>query len=119
MVVTDETLKLARTAAADLRRKGEAALADAVENLVEASQPDAVPTPDYLTPSQAGSLLRVTGQTIKDWVHAGKLDGFQFEGRIVVPRAAVEAYLRRARGSLDLEDVPDAEAAALVVEGRS
>lgn len=110
---------MARTAAADLRRTGKTTLAKAVETLVQASEPHAVPTlAEYLTTIQAGELLGVSGQTIKNWVSEGKLSGYRLGGRIVIPRQAVETYVQRARRSLELEDLPDGQAATVVAEGR-
>lgn len=117
--MTDETLQLARSAAADLRRKGQRRLAEAVERLVEASEPEAVPSRSYLTSTQAGELLGVAGETIKNWVREGKLQGYRVGGRISVPRAAVATYVQRARGFLDLEDVPEAEEAVVVAADES
>ena len=71
-----------------------------------------------LTTSQAGDLLSVSGQTIKNWVRDGRLSGFRVGGRIMVPKDAVAEYIYRARGSLELDEIPDETAARLVAEGR-
>ncbi len=42
-----------------------------------------------LTTSQAGDLLGVTGQTIKNWVRDRRIKGFRVGGRIMVPRDGV------------------------------
>ena len=69
--------------------------------------------------TQAGDLLGVTGQTIKNWVRDRRIKGFRVGGRIMVPRDIVVDYVRRARTSLDLEEISDAEAAQLAAEGRA
>lgn len=117
-MIADETLDLARMTAAELRQRGEERRAEAIEALVEAAREEPIPALDFLTTTRAGELLGVTGQTIKNWVREGQLAGYRIGGRVVIPRQAVEAYVRRARGSLDLEDFSDEEAAELVADGR-
>lgn len=118
-MITERTLMAARQAATDLRQRGEVEWAAAIEALVEAARDEAVPALDLLTSSEAGDLLGVTGQTIKNWVRAGHLTGFRVGGRIMVPKESVAAYARQARTSLDLDEVSDEEAARLVAEGRA
>jgi excisionase family DNA binding protein len=117
-MITEQTLTTAKRTAATLRERGEVEGAAAVEALVEAARDDAVPALDLLTSSQAGELLGVTGQTIKNWVRAGHLTGYRVGGRIMVPKEAVAAYVQHTRQSLDLEELSDEEAARLVAEGR-
>ena len=117
-MVTQETLQLARTAAQELRQRGEHARAEAIDALVAASRDEALPSLDLLTSSEAGDVFGVTGQTIKNWVRQGRLGGYRVGGRIMVPKAVVTDYVRQARRSLDLEEVSDEEAANLVTEGR-
>jgi excisionase family DNA binding protein len=117
-MVTQETLQLARTAAKELRQRGEHARAAAIDALVNASRDDTLPSLDLLTSSEAGDVLGVTGQTIKNWVRQGRLRGYRVGSRIMVPKDVVTDYVRRARGSLDLDEVSDEEAADLVAEGR-
>jgi excisionase family DNA binding protein len=117
-MITKETLDLARTAATELRASGQAERAQAIEALVEAVRDEPIPSLDFLTTTKAGNLLGVTGQTIKNWVREGRLAGYRVGGRVVIPREAVDEYIRRARGSLDLEVFSDEEAAEVVAEGR-
>lgn len=117
-MITDETLDLARTTAAELRNQGQAERARAIEALVDVAREESIPALDFLTTTKAGTLLGVTGQTIKNWVRDGRLAGYRVGGRVVIPREAVDKYVRRARGSLDLEVISDEEAAELVTEGR-
>lgn len=117
-MITQETLEIAKATAEDLRRRGEHEQAQAIEALVEAAREEAVPSLDLLTSAQAGDLLGVTGQTIKNWVRQGRLTGYRVGGRIMIPKQAVVDYVRRARSSLDLEEIADVEAAQLVTEGR-
>jgi len=118
-MITEQTLSTARQTAAELRQRGEIDRAAAIEALVEAARDEAVPALDLLTTSETGELLGVTGQTIKNWVRAGRLAGYRVGGRIMIPKEAVAAYLTQARQSLDLEEISDDEAARLVAEGRA
>ena len=117
-MVTRETLRLAQTATEELRQRGEHDRAKAIDALVEASRDEALPTLDVLTSSEAGDVLGVTGQTIKNWIRQGRLAGYRVGSRIMVPKEALADYVCRARGALDLDDVSDEEAADLVAEGR-
>lgn len=109
-MITEETLQVARRTAADLHRRGEHDSARAVEALVEVVCDKAIPSLDLLTTTQAGRVLGVTGQTIKNWVQEGHLAGVRVGGRIMVARDAVAGYVRRARQSLDLDVISDATA---------
>lgn len=73
---------------------------------------------EVLTSTEAGNLVGVSGQTIKNWVRQGRLAGYRVGGRIMIPKDTVADYVRRARRSLDLEEVADEMAARLVAEGR-
>jgi excisionase family DNA binding protein len=117
-MISDRTIRMAEDAAAALRQRGEADRAGAVEALIEAAREQALPTLDLITTTEAGELIGVTAQTIKNWVRDGRLRGFRVGGRIMIPTEAISEYVRRARGSLDLEEMSDVEAAALVAEGR-
>lgn len=118
-MITEETLEIVKKTADDLRQRGENERAQAIEALVQAVGEEAVPSLDLLTTTEAGDVLGVTGQTIKNWVRRGRLVGYRVGGRIMVPKETVVDYVRRARESLDLEEISDAEAARLVAEGRS
>ena len=83
-----------------------------------AARDDALPSLELLTSTEAGDLLGVSGQTIKNWVRQGHLRGYRVGGRIMVPKDVVAEYVRRARQSLDLEVIPDEEAARLGRETR-
>lgn len=118
-MVTARTLKLAQRTADNLRQRGEVAEAKAIETLVKAVGDDQLPSLDLLTTSQAGDLLGVTGQTIKNWVRQGRLPAYRVATRIMVSKDAVSDYVRRAGSSLDMEDISDAQAARLVAQGRA
>lgn len=117
-MIPDETLQIARETAEELRQRGEPERARAIEALVEAAHEDAVPSLDLFTSTEAGELLGVTGQTIKNWVRQGQLRGYRIGGRILVPKDEVADYVRQARRSLELDVISDEEAASLVDEGR-
>jgi excisionase family DNA binding protein len=117
-VISEQTLDVARQAAEELRRRGEDERAEAIEALVDAARSDALPSLNLATTTEAGAVLGVSGQTIKNWVRQGQIQGYRVGSRIMVPRDALADYVRRARRSLDLEVISDEEAAALVDEGR-
>lgn len=117
-MVTQRALDVARQTAEELRERGADEQAAAIETLLAVAREDAVPTLDLLTSNQAGELFGVTGQTIKNWVKQGQLEGYRVGGRIMVPKDALIKYVQRARTSLELPDLSDEEAASLVAEGR-
>lgn len=117
-MLTEATRIMAERMAEDLRRRGDLESAQVIEALVREAQGRSGTSLDLLTSTQVGELLGVTGQTIKNWVREGNLDGYRIGGRIMVPRQVVEDYVARARTPLDLEKSSDDEAARLVAEGR-
>lgn len=118
-MVNQETLDVAKRTAEQLRERGEQQQAQAIEALLEVAREEALPTLDLLTSTQAGNLLGVSGQTVKNWVRQGRIAAYRVGGRIMVPKEAVAAYVRRARTSLDLDTVSDDEAAQLAADSRS
>ena len=117
-MITDQILSTAKTLAEELRQQGREEPAQAVEALVAVAREEAVPKLALLTTTEAGELFGVTAQTIKNWVRDKRLTGYRIGGRILLPRAAVLEYVRQAGASLDLEELTNEEAAALVAEGR-
>ena len=117
-MISEETLQIARRTAEELRQRGGDERAQAIEALVDAAQQDTLPSLDLLTTTEAGNVLGVSGQTIKNWVRQGQLQGYQVGSRIMVPKETVAEYVRRARGSLELDVISDEDAASLVDEGR-
>lgn len=117
-MLSPDKLRAAKRTAEELRQRGEVEGAQAIEALIQAAEGDTLPALDLLTSTQTGDLFGVSGQTIKNWVRQGKLSGYRVGARIMVPKTAVEEYVRRAGQSLDLEEVSDEEAARLVEEGR-
>ena len=117
-MITEDTLRIARRAAEELRQQGDPERAAAIEALVDAAREDALPSLDLLTSTEAGQLLGVSGQTIKNWVRQGQLQGYRIGGRIMVPKDVVAEYVQKAGHSLDLDVLSDEEAARLVEEGR-
>src|SRR3982751_198036 len=108
-MITQEMLNRAKAAADDLRRQGEVERASAIDALIKAARDDAVPALDLLTSTQAGDLLGVSGQTIKNWVRQGRLVGYRVGGRIMVPKEVLAEYVRRARSLLELDPVSDSD----------
>ena len=118
-MVTEQTFTLARATVEERCQRGEHERAQAIEALIDAARAEAVPALDLLTSTQVGDLLGVSGQTIKNGVRQGRLAGYRIGGRIMVPAESVAAYARRARASPELDEISDADAAHLVVEGRT
>lgn len=117
-MISNETLQIAQRTARDLHQQGEHERARAIEALVKAAHRDTTPGLDLLTSTEAGKLVGVSGQTIKNWVRQGQMQGYRVGSRVMIPRSVVVDYVRRARCSLDLAVIPDEEAADLVEEGR-
>jgi len=117
-MITEQTIDTASALAEELRRQGREEPARAVKALAAAARRDALPKLDLLTTTEVGQFFGVTAQTIKNWVRDKRITGYRVGGRILLPREAVLEYVRQAGASLDLEELSDAEAAALVAEGR-
>ncbi|MDQ2827819.1 MAG: helix-turn-helix domain-containing protein [Chloroflexota bacterium] len=158
-MVTDTAVDTLRETVEELRRRGEAQRAEALETvLVEngrlreslalirelsdsraelgqtrGAAPSYIPSVaarraasrtqqpvdlDLLTSTEVGDLVGVTGQTIKNWVKEGRMKAYRIGSRIMVPREVVEAYVRSAGESLDLDDCSPEEAVRLVNEAR-
>lgn len=111
-------LKRAQRLRDQLEEQGEPEEAEIVDRLLRQWQASTIPALDLMTTTEAGNLIGVTGQTIKNWVKNGSFQGYRVGNRIMIPREAVEEYVRRARTSLDLEEISDEEASELVREGR-
>ena len=116
-MVTDDVLKLARRAAADLRRRGEPERAGAIEALLEAVSANGPPISEPVSDGTAADLLGVDGRTLRRWVQEGEYTRYRV-GPLPIPAEIVREYVRRAQASLDLEAIPDDEAARLIAEGR-
>lgn len=118
-MLTEQTLELARKAAAELRARGEFDSAAAVEALLAATANGHTPLPE--APAAGGrsaDLLGATGQMIRAWVESGQFTEYHVGPHLTIPASAVEEYVRLAGSSLDLEDYSPEEAARLVSEGR-
>ncbi len=121
-MVTEQTIKDAQAVADELRQRGEAERAQAIDVIVEAvrngnggASPAAGPTAE--ASERVGDLFSVSGPTLKKWVEEGRYTSYRV-GKFSIPRELVEEYVRRAGPSLDLEEVSDEEAARLVAEER-
>lgn len=63
----------------------------------------------FYTTSEAGRIIGVSAQTIKNWVARGLLVGYRLGGRTVIPHAALEEY-RTLGAALDaIEPLPAVE----------
>ncbi|HEX8727988.1 MAG TPA: helix-turn-helix domain-containing protein [Ktedonobacterales bacterium] len=63
----------------------------------------------FFTTAEAGRLIGVTPQTIKNWVARGLLAGYRLGGRIVVPHAALEEYRALGAAMQAIEPLPPVE----------
>lgn len=63
----------------------------------------------FYTTAEAGRLVGVTPQTIKNWVARGLLAGYRLGGRVVIPRAALEEYRSLGEALADIEPLPPVE----------
>lgn len=116
-MISEQTINVAKSAAAELRERGEQERAQAIEALIDAVTNGMAPRPDQPAMDQVGDLVGATGPMLKKWVQEGRFSAYR-AGKFVIPKELVEEYVRRAGPSLDLEEIPDEEAARLVAEGR-
>ncbi len=63
----------------------------------------------FYTTAEAGRIIGVTPQTIKNWVARGLLAGYRLGGRIVIPRAALEEYRALGAAMQAIEPLPPVE----------
>ena len=101
-----------RALAVQRRLEGQGATEDAqvVEQLVReltAVQPKT--ERPYYTVSEAAELIGVSGQTVKNWISRGLMDGYKLGGRIVIPRAELDDYRPIAEASQGIEPLPSRE----------
>jgi len=121
-VITEQIIREAEAIADELRQRGEAERARAIDIIVEAvrngnSAPPATEPAATEDIEGVGQLYGVSGQTLKKWVEEGRYTSYQ-AGRLPIRRTTVEGYVRRGGPSLELEEVSDEEAARLVAEER-
>jgi len=121
--MTSENALLVNRAMDVRRRLEEQGLQDdaqIVEQLVQrvlASEPKS--ERPFYTVTEAAKLVGVSGQTIKNWVSRGMLQGYRLGGRIVIPRAALDDYKPLAEAAKGLDPLPDVgEVIASIREGR-
>lgn len=74
---------------------------------VQALQPQS--ERQFYTTAEAGRLIGVTPQTIKNWVARGLLAGYRLGGRIVIPRAALDEYRDLGAATRAIEPLPPTE----------
>lgn len=74
---------------------------------VQALQPQS--ERQFYTTAEAGRLIGVTPQTIKNWVARGLLAGYRLGGRIVIPRAALDEYRDLGAAMRAIEPLPPIE----------
>lgn len=95
---TNKLLERAQDAQRRLEEQGlrdEARVMRELAAEVQALQPQV--ERQFYTTAEAGRLIGVSPQTIKNWVARGLLAGYRLGGRVAIPRTALEEY--RALGS--------------------
>jgi excisionase family DNA binding protein len=108
-----ETDKLMERALNAQRRLEERGLRDEARVMldliaeVEALQPQVGRR--FYTTAEAGRLIGVTSQTVKNWVARGLLAGYRLGGRVVIPRAALEEYRALGAAMEAIEPIPPVE----------
>jgi excisionase family DNA binding protein len=117
-MVSEQTRMIASKAAEDLRRRGEDERARAIEALLAATGEQTTPSVDAARTEEMPDLLGATGQEIMRWIREGRYTAYRI-GNQIIPADTVKEYVGRARRSLELPDLPDEEAARLVIEGRT
>jgi excisionase family DNA binding protein len=95
-------VQLAEEGAQALRAQGQEEHAQAIEAVLGVAltaQPRASTDkpPEYFTPAQAARALQLRVKTVKDWIAAGELETISVDGRTVISREALLAYLDRLR----------------------
>ncbi len=123
-MITEQTIRDAEAIADELRQRGDAQRAQAIDTIVEAVRTgngangaSRAPEPVAEDTERVGDLFSVSGPVLKKWVEEGRYTSYRV-GRFSIPRELVEEYVRRSGSSLDLEDFTPEEAAQLVAEGR-
>lgn len=108
-----DTSKLVERALDAQRRLEERGLRDEARVMldliaeVQALQPQA--ERQFYTTSEAGRLIGVSAQTVKNWVARGLLAGYRLGGRVVIPRAALEDYRALGAALQAIEPLPPVE----------
>jgi excisionase family DNA binding protein len=109
-------VQLAQEAAEELYARGRGEHARAIEVILaralDSEAPEAGLRSEFLTSGRAARALGVSPQTIKNWVAAGNLRGVRLGGRLLVPRAAIQAYLDQLREAQRQAPRPTRERAA-------
>ncbi len=63
----------------------------------------------FYTTAEAGRIIGVSAQTVKNWVARGLLVGYRLGGRMVIPRAALEDYRALGEAMRAIEPLPPVE----------
>lgn len=107
---TDKLVERALDAQRRLEERGlsdEAAIMHDLIEEVRALDPQA--DRQFYTTAEAGRLIGVSAQTIKNWVARGLLEGYRLGGRVVIPRTALNGYREMAEAMRALEPLPPVE----------
>lgn len=107
---TDKLLERAQDAQRRLEEQGlrdEARVMRELVAEVQALQPQTERR--FYTTAEAGRLIGVSSQTIKNWVARGLLVGYRLGGRVVIPLAALEEYRRLGSALQAIEPLPPVE----------
>lgn len=107
---TDKLVERALDAQRRLEQRGlrdEAAIMLDLIAEIQALDPQA--DRQFYTSAEAGRLIGVSAQTIKNWVGRGLLEGHRLGGRMVIPRSALRDYRELAEAMQALDPLPPVE----------
>ena len=90
-----------------------------IERLMEQAlgAPDSTALAGYMTTGEAAGLIGVSLQTIKNWVHQGRLVGTRVGGRTLVTRASVQAFFDSLGSATEPAESDEDMALAEVADG--
>lgn len=63
----------------------------------------------FYTSAEAGRIIGVSAQTVKNWVARGILTGYRLGGRVVIPRAALDDYRPLGAALQAIDPLPPVE----------
>jgi len=112
-IENDELIDRAQAMRRRLEEQGALEDARTVEQLIRqatTAQPKAhAAERPYYTVSEAAAIVGVSGQTIKNWARRGLIEAYRLGGRIVLPRAELDAYRPFADALKGIEPLPSRE----------
>lgn len=107
-MVSVETIRAVVNLEAEMMRAGRVVEEGALREVLQAL---GRPEFGFLSEEEAGALLGISPEMVRQWTSRGALTGVQLPGRWLVARESVERThrLRQALGAMDEEGNPTAE----------